>query len=444
MKPKALLIATALLALLGGGIWWSNRDIREKEAQPPKDAPPKALSLVESDIVKVEVRRAAGESMRLERDASGTWKLTEPVFPVDREAVNTLLSAVSSVNSEKVVEEKPVDLAGFGLAQPGTQVVVTLKGGKSRTVALGDESPVGGGTYLKVDGDPRVFTVSSVTRAALDKFAVDLRDKRLLTFDPEKLARVEWTAKGAEVELSKTGGGDWAIVKPKPMRADGWQVEELLRKLREAKLDPLLTSEQMADLAKQFAGAAPLASVALTDAAGTQRLDVRKNKDGKYYAKSSVVAGFHMLPDEVGKSFDKPAEDLRNKKLFDFGFSDPSKVEYRDGTRQLALVKAGDRWLAGMKSMDPVGVQSLIDRLRELSAVRFVDAGFTAATLEIGVTSKEGKLTEKIGLAKVGDKYIARREGEPALYELEGKTVDELIAAAGSIKEQQAAAPAKK
>ena len=196
--------------------------------------------------------------------------------------------------------------------------------------------------------------------------------------------------------------------------------------------------------AKQFTTAAPLASVALTDAAGTQKLEVRKNKEGKYYARSSVVSGFHMLLDDMAKNFEKPAEDLRNKKIFDFGFSDPGKVEYRDGSRQLALNKAGDRWLAGAKPMDSVGVQSLIDRLRELSAAKFVDAGFTTPTVELTVTSKEGKLIEKVGLAKVGANYIARREGEPGLYELEGKTVDELIAAAGSVKEQQAAAPAKK
>ena len=444
MKPKALLIAAALFALLGGGIWWSNRDIREKEAQPPKGAPPKVLTLVESEIVKVEIRRTAGESMRLEREASGQWKLAEPVFPVDRDAVSALLLGICSLSSEKVVEEKPADLAGFGLARPGTQIMVTLKSGKTRTVAFGDEAPVGGGSYAQVDGDGRVFLVGSTTRAGLDKFAVDLRDKRLLTYDSGKLTGVEWTAKGSTIELSRTSGGDWAIAKPKPMRADGWQVEELLRKLSEAKLDPLLTSDQMADLAKQFAGAAPMASIALTDSAGTQRLEVRKNKEGKYYAKSSVVTGFHMLLDDMGKSFDKSAEDLRNKKIFDFGFSDPSKVEYRDGSRQVTLAKAGDRWLAGTKPMDSVGVQSLIDRLREMSAVKFVDAGFTTATVEIAVTSKEGKLTEKVGLAKAGDKYIARREGEAGLYELEGKAVDELIAAAGSVKEQQAAAPAKK
>jgi len=157
--------------------------------------------------------------------------------------------------------------------------------------------------------------------------------------------------------------------------------------------------------------AAPLAAVKLTDAGGRQTLEVRRNKDGKYYAKSSVVAGFHMLQDDLAKSFDQSAEDLRNKKLFDFGFSDPGKVEYRDGARQLALTKAGDRWFSGAKPMDTVGVQSLIDRLRELAAVKFVESGFTTPAVELTVTSRDGKPVEKIGLAKAGDKYVPRPEG---------------------------------
>ena len=53
---------------------------------------------------------------------------------------------------------------------------------------------------------------------------------------------------------------------------------------------------------------------------GTQSLEVRKNKEGKYYAKSSAVEGTHLLTDDIGKSLEKGLDDYRNKKLFDFGF----------------------------------------------------------------------------------------------------------------------------
>ncbi len=441
MRPIGLIIATALLAILGGVVWWTNKKQPEAEkAESGSATASKILTLSQADIVKVEAKRREGETTRIERSPSGEWKVTSPEpFPVDKDAVNSLLSAVSSVTGDKVVEEKPTDLAPFGLTQPATQVVVTLKDGKSRTIKLGDEAPVGGGTFAQVEGDSRVFVLASFSRGNIDKLAVDLRDKRLLTFDQDKLTRLEFAGKGAPIEFSRNAENQWALIKPKPLRADNWQVEDLLRRIKELKLDPLLTSDQKADLQKQFNISAPLATVTVTDNSGTQKLEVRKNKDNKYYAKSSVVEGFHLVPDDAGKSFEKPAEDYRNKKLFDFGFNDPTRVEFKDASRQLALSKSGDKWLANMKPMDPVGVQSLIDRLRDLSATKFPETGFTTPSIELSVATKDSKNPEKISISKSGDKYIARREGEPALYEIESKSVDDLVKAAADVKEAPAA-----
>ncbi|MBI5281097.1 MAG: DUF4340 domain-containing protein [Candidatus Solibacter usitatus] len=437
MQSKGLLIAVVLLALLGGGIWYSNRQQGEKAAKPAADAPPKILSLAEGDISKVEIRRQAGESTTLERDAAGGWRITAPeALATDREAVNGYLSAVSSLSADKVVEEKPGDLGQFGLKEPRVSIVLTLKGGKTSTLRLGDDAPVGGGAFVQAAGDARVFTIAAFTKTSLDKLAVDFRDKRLLTFEQEKLVRVELAGKGAPVEFSRISQNEWTIVKPRPMRADNWQVDELLRRLRDLKLDPLLTTDQKKDLAAQFNASATMATVTATDTAGTQKLEVRKNKDNKYYARSSAVEGFHLVAEDAGKGFDKSADDFRNKKLFDFGFSDPSKVEYKDGTRQVALSKAGEKWLSGGKAMDAVGVQGLIDRLRDLSAAKFPESGFGVAGIEVTVVSKESKLTERVSISKSGGKYVARREGEPSLYELEGKAVEELQKSAVDIKEQ--------
>lgn len=441
MRSKGLLIATALLAVLGGLVWWSNKNKKDEPAGPEgAPAATKILTLAEADIAKVEIRHREAETTRIERDGSA-WKITSPQpLPSDRDAVNSLLSAVANVSADKVVEEKPADLAVFGLKEPASVVTVTLKDGKTRTLKFGDDAPVGGGSYAQVDGDARVFTLAAMARTGIDKLAVDLRDKRILTFDNDKLTRLELAAKGPALEFSRNAQNEWALVKPSPMRADNWQVEELLRKLKDLKLDPLLTSDQKADLEKQFKSASPLAAVTVTDAAGAQKLEVRKTKDNKYYARSTAVEGFHLLTEENGKGFDRTAADFRNKKLFDFGFSDPSKVEYKDAARQLALTKSGEKWMANLKAMDSVGVQSLIDRLRDLSAASFPDSGFTAPAIELSVTSKA---TERISISKAGDKYIARREGEPALYQLDAKSVEDLQKAAADVKEEPAKAAKK-
>ena len=51
-------------------------------------------------------------------------------------------------------------------------------------------------SYAKFADDPRVFTIENSTKSQLDKTAQDLRDKRLLIFEADKLTRVELTAKG--------------------------------------------------------------------------------------------------------------------------------------------------------------------------------------------------------------------------------------------------------
>ena len=70
----------------------------------------------------------------------------------------------------------------------------------------------------------------TATKSQLDKTAQDLRDKRLLIFEADKLTRVELTAKGQHVEFGRNDEKEWQIVKPKPQRADNGQVEELVRK----------------------------------------------------------------------------------------------------------------------------------------------------------------------------------------------------------------------
>src|SRR5262249_15211670 len=152
--------------------------------------------------------------------------------------------------------------------------------------------------------------------------------------------------------------------KPKPLRADGSQVEELVRKLKDAKMDTSVSDEDAKKHAAAFNSGAKVATAAVTDAAGSQNLEIRKDKDKNYYAKSSVVEGIFKIANDLGEAVDKSADDFRNKKVLDFGFSDPTKVEIKGVT----YTKSGEKWMSGSKTMDNTSVQTLIDKLRDLSA----------------------------------------------------------------------------
>jgi hypothetical protein len=429
MSLRGLMAGSAILFVLAGLVYWSERRQTSIESKASGDTS-KLVTFKDDEVSRVEILRTGEPPLIAERDKSNNWQITSPQpLRADGDAVSGVVSAFTGLTEDRLVEEKASSLSTFGLAAPAVQVGVTTAGGKKRILSIGDDTPTGGGFFAKLDDSARVFTINSGTKSSLDKSAADLRDKRLLTFDESKLARVEVLAKGQVLEFGKNAAGDWQLVKPRPLRADNLAIEELVRKLREARMEL-----DAPDAAAKFAGASRIATVNTTDASGTQTLEVRKSGED-YFARSTAVEGIYKVAGDLGTSLSKGLDDYRNKKLFEFGFTDPSKVEIRDGEKRYHFVKGGERWWANGKAMDPTSVQSLIDKVRDLTATRFVEAGFTAPVLEIAVTSNEGKRVEKVLVSKASDNYFAKRDGEPSIYALDSERIEELQRAAADVKE---------
>ena len=279
MSVKGLLVAVVALAVLGGAVWFSNRKEKEKAAKP-SDNTTKILTIPEDQFKEVKLKKTGGQETVLKKGDDGKWQITEPKpYHADQDAVSSMVTSLASLNADKLIEDKAADLAAYGLSNPSLDVTVVKKDGKSQDLLIGDDTPTSSGAYAKLAGDPRVFTIASFTKSGLDKTPNDLRDKRLLTFDSDKLTRVDLQAKGEAVEFGKNAGGDWQILKPKPLRADNSQVDELIRKLKDAKMDLGTSEEDAKKAASGFASGAKVATASVTDASGTQHLEVRKDKD---------------------------------------------------------------------------------------------------------------------------------------------------------------------
>jgi hypothetical protein len=433
MRIRGLLVAVVLLAALGVGLYFSNREKAAEAAKPPADAPPKILALTEGDITKVTLKKKGADETVLEK-ANGKWQITAPKpYPADQDTASQLVASTANVSGDRVVEDKASNLSAYGLNAPMLEVDITGKGGKVSKLKIGDDTPTNSGSYAIVDGDPRVFTVASYVKTGVDKSLNDLRDKRLLRFDQDKLSRVELIAKKQDIEFGRDKD-QWQIVKPKPLRADGLQVDEMLRKLKDAKMDLALSDDDAKKAAAAFASGTPVATVKLTDPSGTQEIEIHKNKDD-YYAKSSVAPGVFKTTPELGAGVDKALDDFRNKKLFDFGFNDPGKIQMHANGKSFDFQKGGDDWFSNGKKMDSTSIQSFVDKLRDLAATKFLDTpSLGVSTADISVVSNNGKLTEKVLIAKQGPDYVAQRQNEPAIYGLDTKTIDDLVQAASDVK----------
>ena len=436
MKAGGFYAAVGVLAVLGGLLWWTNKH-PQTDKKTAAATPTKLVSVESSQMEQIRIAKPGADPLVLKK-VSDVWQITEPkALPADSEAVSPLTGALSSIDTDRLIDENPSSLEPYGLTSAATEIDVTQKGGRVTKLLLGGATPAGSDTYIKLGSDPKVYTIASTSKSNFDKGIDDLRDKRLMSFNQNKLASLTLTAKGPAVEFTKSKDGDWQIVKPKPMRADPLQVDDLVRKLLDAKMD-LAGNYDPKDAATKFAAGAKIAAASVTDDRGTQSMEVHKDKDGTYYAKSSAVDGnIYKIAADIGDGLNKGADDYRTKKVFDFGFNDPSKLEINGQTYD----KAADKWTASGVQFDPGTLQNVIDKLRDLAATKFSEKMGGTKTLTIGITAGDNHRHEQVTINKGGEQYDAQRTDDPTVYILDAKSVDDLQKAVSEIKQYQPPKP---
>src|SRR5579884_376965 len=100
MKPKGLLIAVILLAVLGGAIWYSNKQQAATAAKTPATTETKLLTNPEDQIQTITIKHANGDTVELSK-ASGKWRVVEPKdLSADPDAAASLASTVASVSAD--------------------------------------------------------------------------------------------------------------------------------------------------------------------------------------------------------------------------------------------------------------------------------------------------------------------------------------------------------
>jgi hypothetical protein len=155
----------AAVVLLGGlaAVW------RHLQGQPAAQSVQPAPSVLDVDGAQVRqvTITAGGRTLSLYRgqDAKGqtVWHVGAADGPTARPfAVDDLLGDLHPLSADRLVTRTPSadDLKAFGLEPPGRQLAVSLQDGRTVTVQVGSESPVGG-YYARRTGDAAVYLIPS-------------------------------------------------------------------------------------------------------------------------------------------------------------------------------------------------------------------------------------------------------------------------------------------
>ncbi len=82
-------------------------------------------------------------------------------YEYDTTAFSSLLSAASSITSATTAVEAPDDLSVYGLDHPAVRVTYTDLEGAQTVLLVGDQAPVGTGSYAMLEGGDKVYVIGS-------------------------------------------------------------------------------------------------------------------------------------------------------------------------------------------------------------------------------------------------------------------------------------------
>jgi hypothetical protein len=433
---RSLLVLAALLVGVVAYLYFvdSKKPVEETEEKP------KVFTGVDAEkIDELKVSTIAGGTAALQKAADG-WKLTSPsATRADDSEVSSITSNIASVTVERVVDESPSNLGDYGLKEPVAEVSFKQKGDKAfRSLQIGSKSPTGNDMYAKVAGEKKVFLVNGYLESTFNKQPFDLRDKKILTFDRDKVDRLEVTQGDATVSLAKANG-DWRVTAPVEARGDFGAIEGLISRLQSAQMKTV-AADQATDL-KQYGLDMP--SLLATLGLGSARVGFAlgaKATNGDLYARDVTKSQVVTVAPDVLTDLQKTANDLRRKDVFEFRAFNLTRIDLVRGAETLAIEKlkgkgkdGADAWqnATTRKALDVSKVEAFLTKLSGLRAQSFADpkakTGLDQPVLVIKALYDDGKKTETGRIGRVGADAYAGRPDEPGASKLDASELDGIL-----------------
>ncbi|MDE5582150.1 MAG: DUF4340 domain-containing protein [Ruminococcus sp.] len=114
-------------------------------------------------------------------DSAQTYTLADyKDIPLNTALVGTLANNAVNMVSESVVEENGENLAKFGLDNPQAEVEIKFKSGTTKKLIIGDKAPANSETYVMIDDEKTVYTVSTSYVANYSKALNDFIETTIL------------------------------------------------------------------------------------------------------------------------------------------------------------------------------------------------------------------------------------------------------------------------
>jgi hypothetical protein len=174
------------------------------------------VTFKEEDITAIESRegKATVHVVRNSENA-GQWKFKNPENGVvDSATVNTLLLDLQEARIHKFAPNRKLEL--FGLNTPQKEMTLFKKDGSEITLRLGNSDKGKQHSFVSRSVDQSIVELDTETVRKIFRSPVEFKDKKLLKFDPEQVARIKIEYPDKTFVLDKQDN-QWVLVKPEKL-----------------------------------------------------------------------------------------------------------------------------------------------------------------------------------------------------------------------------------
>ena len=162
----------------------------EKKKLQQKEISGKVLSFKNEDIKEFSLDKQ-DQTITLVQNRNKIWNLSQPLKAVgDIPTAENFLTDIANIEKSRVVENNPKNLSQYGLETPTSKVRLKFKDGREETILLGDNSPIGGSIYLKLESKPAIL-LAATSKTNFDKSVYDFRDKTIFNFSSGAINQIQ-------------------------------------------------------------------------------------------------------------------------------------------------------------------------------------------------------------------------------------------------------------
>jgi len=416
----------------------------EKRATEFRDR--KLTDLITAQVSRVVLKTATGE-MELQKKGDH-WEIVKPLRARgDDQKIADLIAQMTTARIQQFVADDRGDLHPYGLAEPRGSITLFAQDDKSagRTDSSRGEQgqvlQIGGAAekekdqvYVRFSARAFVYTLPKKIEEILNTKPNDVRDRHLVRIDTNILDRITIDAPGKGKTVLARKEENWTIGSRKNAPANSSEVRRLIDTLQneqvtkfaeevasdlpkygldKPQLQLTFSSFASENTAETKAGERPFATIAFGKVDGD-------NVYARLGDEPFIVAVRRGLLEQI---FTDP---LQWQELSIFKFKPEQIHRFSVVTdKELTLVRGANNqwsWLKGTGAIDQVNVQSLLNTLSMLHAVRWVGSAapqhaFEKPQLVITfTTSPDDKASHKltVGAAAPDGMWFARvdeREG---------------------------------